>query len=82
MNETTVTRGSQITLTKKIREEVGIREGDRVMLSVVDGRIIVDKRDISVFDNFKSFLPSNFEEMLKKTKSDHGKRLQRLGIVP
>ncbi|MBI3036491.1 AbrB/MazE/SpoVT family DNA-binding domain-containing protein [Candidatus Woesearchaeota archaeon] len=78
---TVVTRGSQITLTKGIREAAGIREGDRVILNVVGNTVVVAKRDPSVFDNLKRFLPDNFEEILKKTRTDDRKRLKRLGII-
>ena len=78
---TTVTRGSQITLTKDIREAVGIREGDRVILNIVGNTITVTKRDPSVFDNLKRFLPDNIEEVLGKTRTDDRKRLKRLGII-
>ncbi len=82
MSETTVvTRGSQITLTKDIREKAGIREGDRVILNVVGNTVVVAKRDPSVFDNIKGFLPENFDEIMKKMRTDSRERLKRLGII-
>jgi len=81
MSTTTVTRGSQITLTKDIREKTGIKEGDRVILNVVGNTVVVAKRDPSVFDNIKGFLPGNFDEILDKTRTDDRKRLKRLGII-
>ena len=79
--ETVVTRGSQITLTKEIREKTGIREGDRVILNVVGNTVVVAKRDPSVFDKIGRFLPDNFEEILRKMRTDDRKRLKRLGII-
>lgn len=79
--ETVVTRGSQITLTKEVRERAGIREGDRVILNVVGNTVMVAKRDPSVFRKLKRFLPDNFEEILKKTRTDDRKRLKELGII-
>ncbi len=76
-----VTRGSQITLTKEVREKVGIAEGDRIILNVVGNTITVTKRDPSVFRKLKGFLPDNFEETLKKTRTDERKRLKELGII-
>lgn len=71
MSETTiVTRGSQITLTKGVREVAGIMEGDRVILNVVGNTITVTKKDPSVFDNIKGFLPENFDEIMKKMRTD------------
>ena len=82
MSESTVvTRGSQITLTKEIREKAGIREGDRVILNVVGNTVVVAKRDPAVFDNIKGFLPENFDEIMKKMRTDSSERLRRLGII-
>ncbi len=82
MSETTVvTRGSQITLTKEVRKKVGIAEGDRVILNVVGNTVVVSKRDPSIFRKLKRFLPDNFEEMLKRTRTDERQRLKRLGII-
>lgn len=79
--ETIVTRGSQITLTKEIREKTGIKEGDRVILNVIGNTVTVTKRDPSVFDRVGRFLPDDFEEILKKTRTDDRERLKRLGII-
>ncbi|MBI3412649.1 MAG: AbrB/MazE/SpoVT family DNA-binding domain-containing protein [Candidatus Aenigmarchaeota archaeon] len=79
--ETTVTRGSQITLTKEIREKMRIKEGDRVILNIQGGVLIVSKRDSAVFDKFDDFLPERFEKTLKKIRSDEKERLKRLGIL-
>lgn len=82
MSETTVvTRGSQITLTKEIRKKAGIEEGDRVILNVVGNTVTVTKRDPSVFDNIKGFLPENFDEIMKKMRTDSRERLKRLGVI-
>ena len=78
---TTVTRGSQITLTKEVREKAGIAEGDRVILNVVGNTVVVAKRDPSVFDNIKGFLPENFDDIMKKMRTDSRERLRRLGII-
>ena len=78
---TTVTRGSQITLTKEVREKAGIQEGDRVVLNAVGNTIVVAKRDPSVFDNIKGFLPENFDDIMKKMRTDSRERLRRLGII-
>ncbi len=81
VEQTVVTRGSQITLTKRIRDKLGIREGDTVILNISGNTLTVSKRDPKVFDDFEDFLPSNFEEVLRKTRSDQAERLKRLGII-
>jgi AbrB family looped-hinge helix DNA binding protein len=41
----TVTRHSQVTIPKEIREAVGIIEGDRVQMKVVEGnKIMIEKQ--------------------------------------
>ena len=81
MATTKVTRGGQITLTKDVREKLGIKEGDKLILHVSDRSIIVTKRDPKVFDEVSGFLPDNFDEILKKIRSDSNERLKRLGII-
>ena len=79
--ETIVTRGSQITLTKDIREKLDIKEGDRLVLNIQCGTLMISKRDSAVFDKFKEFLPEKFEHTLKKIRLDEKERLRRLGII-
>ena len=78
---TSVTRGNQITLTKEIREKLHIKEGDKVILNLQGGVLMVSKRDSKVFDNFKEFLPERFGVVLKKIRSDEKERLKRLGVT-
>ena len=82
MAEVVVTRAGQITLTKDVRDKLGIVEGDVVMVNVLGKTAVVAKRDPSVFDRVKSFLPENFEAVLKKIRAMPEARLRRLGILP
>ncbi|MBI2137275.1 AbrB/MazE/SpoVT family DNA-binding domain-containing protein [Candidatus Woesearchaeota archaeon] len=79
--QTIVTRGSQITIAKAIREKMNVKEGDRLILNLMGDVLIVSKRDPSVFDKFEHFLPENFDELLKKTRADSKERLRRLGAI-
>lgn len=79
--EVTVTRGSQITLTKMEREKANIKEGDKVVINVLKDTILISKKNPDVFDKFESFLPSNFKDILKKLRTDEKERLKRLGVV-
>lgn len=79
--ETVVTRGSQITLTKNIRRKLHITEGDRVILNVQGGVLLVSKQDSQIFSQFDHFLPERFEGVLKNIRTDEKERLKRLGIV-
>lgn len=79
----TVTRHSQVTIPKKIREEVGIAEGDKVKMKVVDGtKIIIEKANEDVWKDCTDFLPEDFEKILKSLRSDSTNRFKRLGLVP
>lgn len=79
--QTIVTRGGQITLTKEIRDRLGIREGDKVILNVSGRSVMVSKRDPKIFDDFESFLPANFDKMLRSFRHDEKARLKKLGII-
>jgi len=82
VSATVVTRGSQITLTREIREKLGIKEGDKVIMNVVGNSIVVSKKDPTVFDRIEGFLPKNFEDALMDMRVNEKKRLKRLGILP
>ena len=81
MEETIVTRSSQITLTKEIREKLHIKEGDRLVLNIQGNVLMVSKKDSKVFDKIESFLPDKFEDILKKMRFDARERLKRFGIT-
>ncbi len=79
----TVTRHSQVTIPKKIREAVGISEGDRVKMKVVEGdKIMIEKADKEVWNDCTDFLPEDFEKVLAALRSDSTSRYKRLGLVP
>lgn len=79
----TVTRHSQVTIPKKIREEVGIEEGDKVKMKVVEGnKIIIEKANEEAWKNCSDFLPEDFEKILTSLRADSTNRFKRLGLVP
>ena len=78
---TVVTRGNQITLTKEIREKLHIQEGDRLILNIQGGVLMVSKKNSKVFDDFEEFLPERFEIILKKIRFDEKEIMKRLGII-
>jgi AbrB family looped-hinge helix DNA binding protein len=83
MSSVTVTRHSQVTIPKKIRKAVGIVEGDKVKMKVVEGnKIIIEKADKEVWQNCTDFLPEDFEKVLASTRSDSTNRFKRLGLIP
>ncbi|MFH2106955.1 MAG: AbrB/MazE/SpoVT family DNA-binding domain-containing protein [Candidatus Micrarchaeota archaeon] len=81
MTEVYVTRNGQITLSKEIRDQLGIREGDCIVMNLVNDVILVSKKDPSVWDKVQSFLPENFENTLKAIRMDSSKRFKNLGIT-
>jgi len=79
----TVTRHSQVTIPKKIREEVGIVEGDKVKMKVVKGnKIVIEKANEEVWKDCTGFLPEDFEKIQKSLRVDSTGRFKRLGLVP
>ena len=79
----TVTRHSQVTIPKEIREEVGIAEGDKVKMKVVEGdKIMIEKTDKEVWRDCTDFLPEDFEKVLASIRSDSTNRFKRLGLIP
>ncbi|MCG2736495.1 MAG: AbrB/MazE/SpoVT family DNA-binding domain-containing protein [Candidatus Methanoperedenaceae archaeon] len=81
MTTSTVTRNAQITIPKKIREALGIREGDNVDISIDDEKIIV-RKTLPKIKEFNDFLPMGFDVALKKMRKDSRERLKALGILP
>lgn len=77
-----VTRNAQITIPKKIREALGIVEGDRVTLRVEGNRVVVEKVAEDVWSDCTDFLPENFEKVLEKLRKDSRERFKRLGLTP
>ena len=80
LENTVVTRGNQITLTKKIREKLQIREGDSIVLNLQGEILMISKKNPEVFDKTGDFLPENFDKTLKSLRNDSRERFKRLGI--
>jgi AbrB family looped-hinge helix DNA binding protein len=83
MTLVTVTRHSQVTIPKEIREAVGIAEGDKVKMKVVEGnKIVIEKANQEVWKDCTDFLPADFEKLLASLRADSTIRFKRLGLVP
>ncbi len=78
-----VTRHAQVTIPKEIREKVGIAEGDRVRMKVVEGnKIVIEKANEEAWKDCADFLPEDFEKILESLHVDSTSRFKRLGLVP
>lgn len=77
MSVVKVTRNSQVTIPKEIRKKVGIKEGDRVEVTVEGNGVLIRKIEM---EDITDFLPKNFEEMI--TRKDSRSRLRELGVIP
>jgi len=77
----TVTRNAQITIPKEVREKLGIKEGDRVNVSLENEKIVLKKVKPSI-EEYYDFLPKGFESILEKLRTNSKCRFKRLGIVP
>ena len=83
MASATVTRHSQVTIPKEIREAVGIVEGDKVKMRVVEGnKIVMEKANEEAWKDCTDFLPEDFEKVLAFLRADSTNRFKRLGLVP
>jgi AbrB family looped-hinge helix DNA binding protein len=83
MTSGTIIRYSQVTIPNEIQRAVGIFEGDRVKLSVVEGnKIVIEKAKKAVWKNCTDFLPDDFEKMLADMRSDSTNRFKQLGVIP
>lgn len=83
MASVVVTRHAQVTIPKEIREAVGIAEGDRVKMKIVEGdKIVIEKADNKVWRDCTDFLPEDFEKVLASLRSDSTGRFKRLGLIP
>ncbi len=83
MTSIIVTRHSQVTIPKKIREAVGISEGDKVQMKVVEGnKIMIEKANEETWKDCTNFLPEDFEKVLKYLRTDSTNRFKRLGLIP
>jgi AbrB family looped-hinge helix DNA binding protein len=83
MASSIVTRHSQVTIPKEIREAVGITEGDKVKMKVLEGnKIVIEKANEEVWENCTDFLPEDLEKTLKSLRADSTSRFKRLGLVP
>jgi AbrB family looped-hinge helix DNA binding protein len=83
MASVTVTRHSQVTIPKKIREATGIAEGDRVKMRVVEGnKIVIEKANQEAWKDCTDFLPEDFDKLLASLRTDSTGRFKRLGLVP
>jgi AbrB family looped-hinge helix DNA binding protein len=51
MPSTTLTTKGQVTIPKAVRDELGLREGDRVAFRVLeDGTVVVEPENIDLLD--------------------------------
>ena len=76
-----VTRNSQITIPKDIREKLDIKEGDIVEIRTELGKIVIEKIENDIWDDCSDFLPKNFEKTLKEIRSEATERFKRMGIL-
>lgn len=81
MSTVTVTRHAQITIPKKIRDVLGISEGDNVDVSLENEKIVI-RKSAPKMEEFHDFLPKGFDSVLEKMRKDSTGRLKRLGIIP
>lgn len=80
MVKVTVTRNTQITIPKEIREKLGIRIGDKVEIDIEDEKVVVRKIKPSLME-YRDFLPPGYDLVLEKIRKDSTERLRKLSVV-
>ena len=84
MSLTKVTRNYQITVPRDIREQAGIREGDKIVLTIENNEIKMKKFDEDVFKSaFGSWKNANIKdsvEYVRNIRKEWEKRGKRLGL--
>lgn len=81
MTTVTVTRRARITIPKKIRDALGISEGDIVDVSLDEDKIII-RKGAPKMEEFGDFLPQGFDSVLENMRTDSTERMKELGIIP
>lgn len=81
MTHLVVTRGSQITLTRDVRQKLGVKEGDTVTVNTIGRVAVIAKRDPTVWRSGGRFLPPRPEEAMSALRADSTERLRRLGLA-
>lgn len=76
----TVTRNTQITIPKRIREQLNIRVGDKVEIDIENGKAVVRKVKPSIA-KYQDFLPRGFDQVLEKMRKDSTNRFKKLGVA-
>lgn len=74
-----ITRNYQLTIPKSIRERLGLKEGDIVEIYQEEDKIIIKK--LEKIEDIRDFLPKDFDDVLKKMRTDSVSRLKRLGVL-
>jgi AbrB family looped-hinge helix DNA binding protein len=80
MEKTMLTRNYQVTIPKKIRNQLGLKLGDELRIRAEDGKIVMEPLDEIAWDESPSFLPDNFEKVQANLRHDSSERFRRLGI--
>lgn len=79
--ETIVTRAGQITLSKDIRDALGITIGTPLEVNRVGSTILIEKKDAKYWDKAGKILPEDFESTLRLLRRGADVRLREQGML-
>jgi AbrB family looped-hinge helix DNA binding protein len=78
-----VTRNRRLTIPREISEKIGLIEGQKLKVKMVDvDKIVIEKVNQEPWNDCTNFLPEDFEKTRKSLHLSSGERFKRLGIVP
>jgi len=81
MSTTTVTKKGQITIPKSVRERLGLKEGDKVLVKFHEGKVFI-RKVTSIFDFGGSVMVPEkvkklgWKEVEKKAHENIAKRIK------
>lgn len=87
MSTATVTSKGQITLPKDVRDDLHLKEGDRVAFEKIDGRYVLRPQNKNIMElagilhrpNQKSMTVREMDEALGKALAEDDKRIRGFG---
>lgn len=81
MTTVVVKRGGQITLTKNVRERLGVKAGDALTINTIGRTAVITKQDPTFWRRPVRYLPPRFEKTLEALRADTAERLRRFRVL-
>jgi AbrB family looped-hinge helix DNA binding protein len=88
MSVATLTSKGQITLPREVREDLNLKEGDRVRFEKIDGRYVLKPQNRSIMDlagvlyrpGEKALSVGEMDEAVGEALRDDNERIRKYGV--